>query len=100
MKRAFQRLKYKGQPKHICVYCRSTAIAKRFLKDAEKEGFMFSDGMAPSSKETDNLYAIHDDFTICYTGIAAHMMFGHRDVGNVLWVDYGKYVSGEKNWQV
>ena len=33
---------------------------------------------------------------ICYAGLVAHMMLGRKDVGNVVWVDYRRYVSGEK----
>ena len=79
---------------HLYVYCRSTAIAKQFLADAEREGFVFGDG-----KDTDNLFALNDDFTISYTGIAAHMMFGSQ-MENVYWVDYGKYMSGERDFRV
>ena len=88
-----------NQPMHLYVYYRSTAIAKRFLADAEREGFVFGDGKLPTSKDTDNLFALNDDFTISYTGIAAHMMFGSR-MENVYWVDYGKYVSGERDFRV
>lgn len=83
-------------PKHVYIYCRSSAIARRFLSDAEKEGFLFSDGISPTNKDTTNLYALNNNFTICYAGLVAHMMLGRKDVGNVVWVDYGRYVSGEK----
>jgi hypothetical protein len=55
-------------PKHVYIYCRSSAIARRFLSDAEKEGFLFSDGISPTNKDTTNLYALNNDFTISYTG--------------------------------
>ena len=97
---AFQHFRNNGKPRHIYIYCRSSAIAKRFLTDAETEGFLFCDGAAPTGKEAVNLYALNDDFTMSYTGLVAHMMLGHKDVGNVMWVDYGKYVSGEKSWLV
>lgn len=97
---AFQNFRNNGEPRHIYIYCRSSAIAKRFLADAEKEGFLFSDGIAPTNKDTANLYALNDDFTISYTGLVAHIMLGRKDVGNVVWVDYGRYVSGEKTWMV
>ena len=92
-------IKSMNQPMHLYVYCRSTAIAKRFLADAEREGFVFGDGKLPTRKDTDNLFALNDDFTISYTGIVAHMMFGCR-MENVYWVDYGKYVSGESDFRV
>ena len=90
----------KLRPKHVYIYCRSSAIAKRFLADAEKEGFVFCDGTVPTSKDAVNLYALNGDFTMSYTGLVAHMMLGSKDVGNVMWVDYGKYMSGEKSWMV
>ena len=92
-----QRIKHKDQPRHIFIYCRSRAIAKRFLMDAEKEGFLFGDGAAPTSKETSDIFALNDDLTICYTGVVAHMAFGMK-ARNVIWVDYGKYVRGERDF--
>ena len=94
-----RQIKSGNQPMHLYVYCRSTAIAKRFLADAEREGFVFGDGKLPISKDTDNLFALNDDFTISHTGIVAYMMFGCR-MENVYWVDYGKYVSGERDFWV
>ena len=80
--------------------CKRLAIAKRFLADTEAEGFLFCDGAAPTGKEAVNLYALNDNFTISYARLVAHMMLGRKDVGNAVWVDYGRYVSGEKLWQV
>lgn len=98
IKSALQQIQYRDRPRHTYIYCGSTAIAKRFLGDAEKEGFVFGDGAAPTSKETSNIFALNKDFTISYTGIVAHMMFG-CDSGNVQWIDYGKYVNGEMDFQ-
>ena len=94
-----QQSKRSDRPRHTYIYCRSTAIAKRFLADTEKEGFLFADGKAPTAKETSDIFALMDDFTICYTGIVAHMHFGNENAGNVRWIDYGKYVCGEKDFQ-
>ena len=96
----FQNFRNNGKPRHIYIYCKSSAIAKRFLADAEEEGFVFCDGTVPTSKDAVNLYALNGDFTMSYTGLVAHMMLGSKDVGNVMWVDYGKYMSGEKSWMV
>lgn len=97
IKSVFRQIQYRDRSRHTYIYCRSTAIAKRFLYDAEKEGFVFVDGAAPTSKETSDIFALNDDFTISYTGIVAHMMFG-CDRGNVQWIDYGQYVNGEKDF--
>lgn len=98
IKSVLRQIQHRDRPRHTYIYCRSTAVAKRFLEDAEKEGFVFGDGTAPTSKETSDIFALNDDFTISYTGIVAHMMFG-CDRGNVQWIDYGKYVNGEKDFQ-
>ena len=68
-------------PKHVYIYCRSSAIARRFLSDAEKEGFLFSDGISPTNKDTTNLYALNNDFTISYTGLVAHIDAGPQRCG-------------------
>ena len=49
IKAKIQQIMHNDLPRHTYVYCRSTAIAKRFLADAEKEGFLFADGKAPKS---------------------------------------------------
>ena len=87
-----------GFPKHIYIHCRSRAIAMHFLKDAEAEGFLFSDGIKPTEKEPDDIYALNSDFTISYTGMFPHMMFGGGG-DNVIWIDYGNYISGAKDFQ-
>lgn len=85
-------------PRHTYVYCRSRAIAERFLRDAESEGFLFSDGAKPTEKGLDDIFALNSDFTMSYTGLATHVMFGAGG-DNTVWIDYGKYVSGEKEFR-
>lgn len=85
-------------PRHTYVYCRSRALAERFLRDAEEEGFLFRDNVKPTKKDPDDIYALNSDFTISYTGYAAHMMFGGGG-DHVVWIDYGKYICGEKDFQ-
>ncbi len=81
-------------PKHIYIYCKSENIARRFLKDAEEEGFTFGDGIRPTEKEGSDLFALHPDFTVSYTGCAGYMLFRNPECGNVMRIDYGKYISG------
>lgn len=85
-------------PRHTYIHCRSRAIAERFLRDAEAEGFLFCDGIKPTEKDPDDIYAVNSDFTISYTGMFAHIMFGGGG-DNVVWIDYGNYISGEKDYQ-
>ena len=68
MKGTLNRLRYRSHPKHLYIYCRGKNIAKSFLANAESEGFTFGDGQPPTSKETTDIYALKDDFTISCTG--------------------------------
>ena len=97
MKEVFGRFKYRNQPRHTYIYCRSTNIAHLFLQNAEAEGFTFGDGMLPTEKDVSDIYAIYPDYTISYTGWAGYILFKNGK-GNVVRIDYGKYISGAKDW--
>ena len=86
-------------PRHTYIYCRSRNIAVRFLANAEAEGFTFSDGIKPTKKEYSDIYAINEDFTISFTGWAGHVLFRSGD-GNVVRIDYGKYLSGADDYYI
>lgn len=100
-KSVVSRIKNREQPRHIYVYCRSKNIAGLFLKNAEEEGFTFGDGLLPTEREADNIFAINPDFTISYTGWAGHVLFknGRKSfAGNIVRIDYGKYLSGARDY--
>lgn len=59
----------------IYIYLATEKISKRFLQDAENEGFLFRDGVKPTQRETDCIFAINDDMTINYVGFAGHMAY-------------------------
>ena len=86
------------KPEHRYIYCRSKNIAKRFLKDAEAEGFTFGDGIVPTQKDPDDIFALYDDFTISYIGFAGHMLFHNPGAGKVVRIDYGKYIAEAEDY--
>lgn len=95
------RFRNRKQPRHTYVYCGSRNIAKLFLENAEREGFAFGDGVLPTEREPDDLFAIKEDFTISYTGWAGHVMLknAHSEAsGNIVRIDYGKYISGSGDY--
>lgn len=57
----------------IYVYLATEDICKRFLRDAESEGFVFTDGMKPTQKHTSDVIAINPDLTINYVGFVGHL---------------------------
>ena len=98
-KSLISRIRYRNLPRHTFIYCRSRNISARFLADAEAEGFTFGDGKKPAEKEHDDIYSLHDDLTISFTGWAGHVMFRNA-AGNIIRIDYGKYIAGEPHYQI
>ena len=75
----------------IYIYLATADIGKRFLQDAENEGFMFRDGVKPTQREADSIFAINDDMTINYVGFVGHVVYQAADkIGNkpLIKIDY------------
>lgn len=66
----------------VYVHTPSKALAKDFLKQAEKEGFLFSDGKRPTKKPLDDYYALHQDLTMNFIGFAGRLKWksGQEDI--------------------
>ena len=52
----------------VYVYLRNEVIIRKFLKDAENEGFTFGDGKKPTARPGNNLYVVNRDWTISHVG--------------------------------
>ncbi len=75
----------------IYVYLATEDISKQFLQDAENEGFTFCDGVKPTKRQADCIFAINDDMTINYVGFIGHMAYQVADrIGNqpLIKIDY------------
>lgn len=85
----------------VYVYLRDEVIARRFLQDAENEGFTFGDGEKPTARPGNNLYVVNCDWTISHVGWAGHMAFqSAKYVGEqeLIRVDYERYLSEEEDF--
>lgn len=85
------------------VYLANETVAKKFLSDAEAEGFTYIDGTKPTDKSWQNLYAIHKDWTINTVGWAGHLAFKNCKMirgEELVKVDYEKYVLGEDEYVI
>ena len=83
----------------IYVYLATEEIAKRFLQDAENEGFTFGDGVKLAQREADCLFAINDDMTINYVGFVGHMAYQAANrIGNkpLIKIDYREILNQPK----
>lgn len=75
----------------IYIYLATADIGKRFLQDAENEGFSFRDGVKPTQREADSIFAINDDMTINYVGFVGHAAYqAANKIGNqpLIKIDY------------
>ena len=71
----------------VYIHTPSRAIAKDFLKLAEKEGFLFCDGKRPTKKSWDDYFALHQDLTINYIGFVGRLRWKSGD-NSILRVEY------------
>ena len=71
----------------VFVHTPSKAIARDFLKHAEKEGFLFGDGKRPTKKPLDDYYALHQDLTMNFIGFAGRLKWKSRQE-DILRVEY------------
>lgn len=85
----------------VYVYLRTRELQELFLHSAEAEGFTFTDGVKPTIRETDDIFALNNDLTINYVGFVGHMAFkiavrvGDRQL---IRVDYEKYIAGSADY--
>ncbi|MDD6394564.1 MAG: hypothetical protein PUB37_00040 [Firmicutes bacterium] len=93
-------LRLKGR---VYVRLANEEIGRRFLRDAEREGFTFGDGAKPTEREYSDIFAVNRDMTINYVGFVGHIAFsGAKKTGGerLFRVDYEKYSENEKDYMV
>lgn len=96
MKRTIKELS--NQNGRVYVYFANAELGKEFMKQAEKEGFTFGDGVKPTEREASVIMAVNRDDTINFVGHVGMMAFGSgiKAIGNepLIRVDFEKYKNG------
>ena len=84
----------------IYVYTPDRELSARFLENAEREGFSFSNGKKPTEGNLSDIFVLHSDMTVSYANFIGHMVFFNPKAAGfkMLRLDYGKYLSGEENF--
>lgn len=85
------------------MYLRNEVIVRKFLKDAENEGFTFGDGEKPTARPGNNLYVVNRDWMISHVVWAGHMAFQSAKricEQELIRVDYEKYLLGEEEYLI
>lgn len=81
----------------VYIYLENRDLCKKFLQDAEEEGFLFGDGEQPTKRDTSDLFRIYADKTLSYVTFIGHMAFGSGSP-DIRRIDYKKYVDAEENY--
>ena len=78
----------------VYVHLKDEETARRFLRDAEAEGFTFGDGVKPTERHWSDLYAIHSNGTLNYVGTIGRIEY-RSGADSVVRVDYGEITKKE-----
>ena len=81
----------------VYIYLRSCLISRKFLQDAEAEGFTFCDGVLPTNRHESDIFALNKDRTINYVGFCGHVAFqaaGTVSQQRLIKVDYERFLNG------
>ena len=76
----------------VYVYLNDEETARRFLRNAEAEGFAFGDGVNPTDRHWSDLYAIHPDGTLNYVGANGHIAYG-SGADSVIRIEYSQVLQ-------
>lgn len=87
------RSEYDGK---LYVFSKNKEIGEKFLRDAEKEGYLFGKDK-PTDREWSDLIAVEKDKTISYVGALGRMA---RSAGSVIEIDYDKYAQNKENFRI
>ena len=83
--------------KHECkiyVFCKDSETEKRFLIDAEKEGFMFGD-IKPTESHQANIIAVEKDMKLAHVSTAGRI--GYQN-GSGIHIDYAAFADGKDDY--
>lgn len=86
-------LKLIKDDKDVWVGLKDSETAKRFLEDVEKEGFTFGDGVKPTERPRDNVYALKKNKTLSFVGSVGHIRYFQASDERLIKIDYAEYLK-------
>lgn len=91
----------------VWFYCESEEIGKKFLQDAENEGYTFVNGTKPTENGWGHILVPHKDKTIAYLSLMIWTMaFSQQFTTDsrtkrrvkLIKIEYKKYINGEEDY--
>ena len=84
-------------PKRVYVYLEDDETIKRFVADAESEGYKFGDGVKISRRNPDMFYALNQNKTVNFINFIGRLAFC-CNAENIARINYKKYINGKINY--
>ena len=84
--------------KKVWFYCGTEDLQKRFLEQAEEEGFITMRGENPASLALQRLYGINNEGTMGYISNFIWYLSFQTGSKDILQIDYARFISGEENF--
>lgn len=86
----------------VYVYLGDSETGNQFMKQAESEGFTFTDGAKPTERCYAEIMAVNRDITINFVGMNGRIAFGSgaKTIGNeeLIRIDYKKYIARDRKY--
>lgn len=92
--RTIEKLRNEKNYDKVYVYLSNESICKKFLEQAESEGYMFGT-IKPTENHTSDIIAIEDGKKLAYVSSIGRMAY---QSGKVDRIDYEKYIHGEEHY--
>ncbi len=80
--------------KKVWLYFRNEELWKVFSKQAEAEGFTWSDGRKLKRVKFADIIAVNNDMTFNYVGLVGHIWFGNTNDDTRYKIDFARYING------
>ena len=86
----------------VYVYLANAEIGRRFLQQAESEGFTFKDDAKPTERGYEEIMAINHDGTLNFVGTNGRIAYGSgaKRIGDeqLIRIDFEKYLSHNSDY--
>ncbi len=84
--------------RRVWLYIQNKAVWEIFCNQAEKEGFIWSDGRRMNFIEFDNIVVLNNDLSFNYVGCIGHIWFGNSEDTAHYKIDFAKYINGADDY--
>ncbi len=86
--------------RRVYLYICNKGVWENFCKQAEKEGFLWSNGKKVRRVEFDSIVAMNGDMTFNYVGYIGRIRFNNANDDSVCKIDFARYINGADDYLI